>query len=270
MTSNETWIIVVATITLSFYFIVLLAAFHNVIKYLYLGDRVILSNVQLTSFYLNAIVVLMLRITQFSLELCKDLKAKELTIFRLYVTGLMFYLNLGGTIFLLMRNLDKSLYKIFVNSRPSFSFKRFFWILITFFFFDIVFAVAISMGTTEIGIKLADWYTLAAYTVLLIFLTWSTIRVFKQIENLKHRFGDAKGLEKEKWNILTMLIMFDLSFAVRIIFCMIFRLSSTYNTPDKLEFVIVTMIPSLFIEAVPILYVLIVHYQSFRETQPSS
>lgn len=63
MTSNETWIIVVATITLSFYFIVLLAAFHNVIKYLYLGDRVILSNVQLTSFYLNAIVVLMLRIT---------------------------------------------------------------------------------------------------------------------------------------------------------------------------------------------------------------
>lgn len=183
----------------------------------------------------------------------------------------MFYLNLGGTIFLLMRNLDKSLYKIFVNSRPSFSFKRFFWILITFFLFDIVFAVAISIGTTEMGIKLADWYTFAAYTVLLIFLTWSTIRVFKQIENLKNRFGDAKGLEKEKWNIFTMLIIFDLSFAARIILSVILRFSSTYNsTPDKLEFVNVTMIPSLFIEAVPILYVLIVHYQSFRETQPSS
>ena len=63
MTSNETWIIVVATITLSFYFIVLFATFHNVFKYLYLGDRVILSNVQLTAFYLNAIAVLMLRIT---------------------------------------------------------------------------------------------------------------------------------------------------------------------------------------------------------------
>ena len=78
-----------------------------------------------------------------------------------------------------MRNLDKSLYKIFVNSRPSFSLKRFFLVLITFFFFDMAFVVAISMGTTEKGIKLADWYTLAAYTVLLIFLTWSTIRVFK-------------------------------------------------------------------------------------------
>ena len=191
MTSNETWIVLVATVTLSFYFFVLIVFLHNVFKYLYQGDRFSISNLQLTTFYVNVIIVLLLRMAQFSLELCKDLQSNENAIFRLDLLALMFYLNLGGTMFLLMRNLQKNLYKIFVNSRPSFSFWRFFWVLTTFFVFDITYAVACSIGISEISKKLADWYTIAAYSVLLIILTCSTIQVFKQIENLKGRFGDA-------------------------------------------------------------------------------
>lgn len=61
MTSNETWIVLVATVTLSFYFFVLIVFLHNVFKYLYQGDRFSISNVQLTTFYVNVIIVLLLR-----------------------------------------------------------------------------------------------------------------------------------------------------------------------------------------------------------------
>ena len=95
----------VYAITVSFYILTLVFALHNTYFYLIKQDRIKVRNIQLIAFYINTIVVLSLRICQFSIEVSANLGQYEYTSFVLGSVAVLFQLNIGGCMILLMQNI---------------------------------------------------------------------------------------------------------------------------------------------------------------------
>jgi len=99
---HEAVIGIIATITIAFYSVTLCLAIHNTYKYLLKQKRFKVSNTQLISFYLNTIIVLSLRICQFSIETSAAMGSLTRWSYSLGTMAVMFQMNIGGCMILLM------------------------------------------------------------------------------------------------------------------------------------------------------------------------
>ncbi len=107
--------------TLLVYALALAMALHNIVRYLYLQKRYQKNNNYLVAFYLNTVLVLSLRIIQFSISSSDHATQWVRLTYTLGTLAVLFQFNIGGCMLILMQNLQTSCYSIFTGQQYNYS-----------------------------------------------------------------------------------------------------------------------------------------------------
>lgn len=166
--------------TLIVYALALAMALHNIVKYLFLQKRYQKNNNYLVAFYFNTVMVLCLRIIQFSISSSDHaIQWKRLT-YTLGTSAVLFQFNIGGCMLILMQNLQTSCYSIFTGQQYSYSNRQTIFIFFAFLIFDAPFAYFMAtydvLGTCN--------YIAGVFALLFVLLSISTLRVIRSINRL--------------------------------------------------------------------------------------
>ncbi len=162
---------------------------------------------------------------------------------------------------LLMRNIDNSLYFIFNGEYVQYTLKTTILIFIVFLIFDLPYFYGIF------GYKVAFMcdYVMAVFSLLFIGLSVSTYIVIDKISNLRLRAMDIHLLNCEKYRLYGVIFVFDLAYLGRVICCATIFKTAYEQKYSEFEFRVVTLSTALFLDVLPVLFVMLIHHFSFKD-----
>ena len=78
-------------------------------------------------------------------------------------------------------------------------------------------------------------------------------------------FGDLQSFNKQKVTLYVVLIVFDLAYAMRCVLGLTIFKRAYGGDYDLYHFRLATMVPAIFLDALPLLFVMWTHHSSFKE-----
>lgn len=127
--------------------------------------------------------------------------------------------------------------------------------------FDIPFIVALVKYDVDFFCD----YTSSTFALLFVVLSFFTIRVIQSLNKLTRQTGFNVDLMKEKNNLIAMLILFDSGYLLRFVLGLtVLKKAYTGGYDTMFDFRMATLCPAIFMDALPLLFVMIVHHRSFK------
>jgi len=180
--TQESLIILIGVVVIGFYVLTLIFVLRNGYNFIIKQGRIKAANTHLVSFYINAIMVLILRLIQYSIEMTKDDKKESNLEFSLGTIAVLFSFNMGGSMVLMMMNLHTNLFSIFNGEQIKFSSTKTIILLLIFFCIDIPYIVFVVLNYSLGGKKYVEItleYSTGTFTLLFCALSYSTYEVIK-------------------------------------------------------------------------------------------
>ena len=161
---------------------------------------------------------------------------------------------------LLLQNIQSSLYAIFEQSHVKYSFGVTALILSIFAILDAPFIYFIAAH----AYRMTCDYIVCAFALLFVILSYSTFRVIVDLNKLARRTGFNLTLKSEKNTLIAMLILFDFSYLLRVILgSTILKKAYSGQYDTRFAYLMATLCPAVFLDALPLLFVIAVHHKSF-------
>ena len=104
-------------------------------------------------------------------------------------------------------------------------------------------------------------YIVSTFALLFVLLSFFTLRVILSLNKLAKQTGFNEALQKEKNNLQAMLILFDFSYLLRVVLgSTILKTAYTGGYSTLYAYRMATLCPAIFMDALPLLFVLAVHH----------
>ena len=175
--TQESLIIVIGVVVIGFYILTLIFALRNGYNFIIKQGRIKAANTHLVSFYVNAIMLLILRLIQYSIEMTKDDRKESKLEFSLGTIAVLFSFNMGGSMVLMMMNLHTNLFSIFNGEQIKFSCTKTIIMLLIFSCIDIPYVVFVVLNyycKEEKFVKITLEYSTGIFSLLFCALSYST------------------------------------------------------------------------------------------------